>query len=166
MLKKLYPKLYVPSLRDIPLRQFKEMGKKAFILDLDNTITEWNSSQVAEDVASWFIDVKEQGFKVCLVSNNSEQRVLKVAKSLGIPYVCKAGKPRRGAFYKALSLLQVAPEEAVVVGDQIFTDIWGGNRAGLDTVLVVPIARREFIGTKVSRFFEYFIIRRLKKELL
>ncbi|SHG67032.1 hypothetical protein SAMN02745221_00730 [Thermosyntropha lipolytica DSM 11003] len=166
MFKKLYPKLYVASLRDIPLEQFKEMGKKAFIFDLDNTITAWNSNEIAEDIVEWFMAIKEQGFKICLVSNNGEQRVLGVARSLDIPYVCRAGKPRRGAFYKALSVLQVSPEEAVVVGDQIFTDILGGNRAGIDTVLVMPIARREFIGTKISRFFEYFIIRRLKKDLL
>lgn len=164
MLKKLYPNLYVASLKDIPLQKLKEMGKKAFILDLDNTVTEWNSNEITEDIASWFISIKEEGFKVCLVSNNGEQRVLSVAENLGIPYVCRAGKPRRGSFYKALSLLGVSSHETVVVGDQIFTDILGGNRAGMYTVLVMPIARREFIGTKFARSLEYFIICKLKKE--
>ncbi|MBO8159260.1 YqeG family HAD IIIA-type phosphatase [Thermosyntropha sp.] len=165
MFKKLYPDMYVNSLKDIPLEKLKKMGKKSFILDLDNTVTAWNSNEVDEEIYSWFVNIKKEGFKVCLLSNNVEERVLSVANSLGIPYICRAGKPRRGSFYRALSILESYPDETVVVGDQIFTDILGGNRAGMFTILVVPIARREFIGTKIARSLEYLIVRRLKKYL-
>lgn len=163
MLKILYPDLYVDSLRDIPLEELKRAGKKAFILDLDNTVTEWNSNEIREEVAQWFFEVKQHGFKACIISNNGAKRVEKVAKSLNIPFISRAGKPRRGSFHKAVAIMNAGTEETAVIGDQIFTDIMGGNRAGLFTILVVPIARREFLGTKISRTFEYFVLKHIKK---
>ena len=165
MLKILYPDLYVDSLMDIPLQELKSSGKKAFILDLDNTVTEWNSNEIRAEVAQWFAQVKEQEFKACIISNNGAKRVEKVAHSLGIPFISRAGKPRRGSFRKAVSLMETIPEAAVVIGDQIFTDIMGGNRAGLFTILVVPIASREFLGTKIPRALEYFVLKHIKKHL-
>ncbi|NLB52188.1 MAG: YqeG family HAD IIIA-type phosphatase [Syntrophomonadaceae bacterium] len=165
MLKILYPNLYVDSLRDIPLEDLKQAGKKAFVLDLDNTVTEWNSNEIREEVSQWFLSVRQHGFKACIISNNGEKRVETVARSLDIPFISRAGKPRRGSFRKALILMNTAAEETAVIGDQIFTDIMGGNRAGLFTILVVPIASREFFGTKISRLFEYFVLKHIKKNL-
>lgn len=163
MINKLYPRLYVPTLLDIPLEVLEGKGIKAFILDLDNTITEWNNNSITEEVRQWFTMVKAAGFKACILSNNGEQRVLQVAESLAIPYICKARKPRRGGYYQAVARMEVKPEETAVIGDQIFTDVWGGNRAGLFTILVIPLSNKEFMGTKISRALEYFVLRRIKK---
>jgi len=165
MMEILYPRIYVNSLLDIPLERLKELKIKAFILDLDNTVTEWNSSTVKKEIVEWFEKIKQEDFKACILSNNGEKRILSVSESLGIPYIPRAQKPRRGAFYRAISLMGVDPEETAVIGDQIFTDVLGGNRAGLFTILVVPINRKEFLGTKISRSFEYFLLRRLKKKI-
>lgn len=165
MENKLFPNLYVPTILDIPLDELGEKGIKAFILDLDNTITEWNNNSITEEVHQWFNQVEAAGFKACILSNNAEQRVMQVAKSLGIPYIYRAKKPRRGGYYQAVSRMEVKPEETAVIGDQIFTDVWGGNRAGLFTILVVPLSSREFMGTKISRAMEYFVLRRIKKRL-
>lgn len=160
----LYPDLYVDSLLDIPLTELQRKNIKAFILDLDNTITEWNSNHIREEIVTWFKSILDQGFKACILSNNGQERVVQVAQSLGIPFISRAQKPRRGAFRRAVSLMGVKAEETAVIGDQIFTDVLGGNRAGLFTILVVPIARREFVGTKFSRAMEYFVLRRLNKD--
>ena len=165
MLNMLYPRIYVNSILDIPVDELKKLRIKAFILDLDNTITEWNSNKITQEITSWFELIKQEGFQACILSNNNEQRVLKVAESLNIPYVYRAQKPRRGGYYKAMSIMQVSPRETAVIGDQIFTDVLGGNRAGLLTILVVPIARKEFVGTKFSRSLEYLVLRRLKKHI-
>lgn len=159
----LYPDIYVNSILDIPLPTLEQLGIKAFILDLDNTLTEWNSNEVREEIIDWFVRIKAAGFKACILSNNGEQRVITVAQRLDIPYIFRARKPSRRAFYKAIELMQVQPAETAVIGDQIFTDVLGGNRAGLFTILVMPIARREFAGTKISRLFEYFVLRKLKR---
>jgi len=164
MLKLFYPRIYVKSILDIPLDKLKELKIKAFILDLDNTVTEWNSNHVRNEIAEWFAMIKREGFKACILSNNYEQRVQAIAENLGIPFIHRAQKPRRKSFYRAISLLGVTPQETAVIGDQIFTDILGGNRAGLFTILVAPLNRKEFLGTKISRSFEYFLLRRLKKK--
>jgi len=161
----LYPRLYVDSLLDIPLDELKKMGIRAFILDLDNTITEWNSNDLRLEVENWFKLIKQQGFKACILSNNAEQRIIQVADKLGIPFVHRARKPRRGSFYKAVNLMGVENQETAVIGDQIFTDILGGNRAELFTILVKPLAKREFYGTKISRTMEFFVLPRLRRHL-
>lgn len=165
MINKLYPRLYVSNLLDIPLDQLAEKGIRAFILDLDNTITEWNNNSITEEVRLWFERVKAAGFKACILSNNGEQRVVQVAETLDIPYIHKAQKPRRGGYYQAVARMGVKTEETAVIGDQIFTDVLGGNRAGLFTILVVPLSSREFAGTKISRAMEYFVLKRIKHRL-
>ncbi|MGS0763991.1 YqeG family HAD IIIA-type phosphatase [Syntrophomonas curvata] len=165
MFSLLYPRLYVDSILGIPLERLRELKIRAFILDLDNTVTEWNSNEVREEVSRWFGLIKQEGFKACILSNNGEQRIVAVAKSLDIPYVHRAQKPRRGGYRRALKLMGVAARETAVIGDQIFTDVLGGNRSGLFTILVKPIARKEFMGTKISRGMEFFVLRRLQSKI-
>lgn len=163
MFKLLYPKIYVNSILDIPVNKLKKINIRAFILDLDNTVTEWNSDHVREEIIEWLTMVKNEGFKLCILSNNNEKRVQAIAESLGIPFIHRAQKPRRKSFYRAVSLLGVVPQETAVIGDQVFTDVLGGNRAGLFTILVAPMNRKEFLGTKISRSLESFLLRRLKR---
>ncbi len=165
MFELLYPRLYVKSLLEIPLDELKERGIHSFILDLDNTITEWNRKEVRQDITEWFAKIKARGFKSCILSNNGEERVLAVARDLGIPFLHRAQKPRRRAFTRALSVMGSKAADTAVIGDQIFTDVLGGNRAGLYTILVVPLGKREFLGTKISRCMEFFVLRRLRRKL-
>jgi len=157
----LRPQLYVGSLLDIPLDKLRDRKISAFIVDLDNTITEWNSRELRTEIINWFSFIKNQGFKACILSNNNEQRIQEVAVRLGIPYIHRAKKPLRRSFHRALQIMEVSAGEAAVIGDQIFTDILGGNRAGLYTILVKPLARREFMGTKISRALEVLVLRYL-----
>ncbi|NLC76994.1 MAG: YqeG family HAD IIIA-type phosphatase [Clostridia bacterium] len=164
MFKLLKPNLYVARLEDIPLEQLSQQGIRGLIIDLDNTITEWNSFEIKELVFHWFKSLPEYGLKPCLVSNNSRERVQQVADRLGIPCVYKAGKPRRKAFRKALEILELKPEETAVIGDQVFTDVLGGNRLYLKTILVVPMTTREFIGTRFMRRLERLVLTHIIKE--
>lgn len=164
MINKLYPDLHVASLQEIPLETLQLRNIRALIFDLDNTITEWNSNVVENTVGDWFKLVKAAGFKACILSNNKEQRCLAVANHLAIPFIYKAKKPRRAAFFRAMEMMSVRPEETAVIGDQIFTDVLGGNRAGLFTILVTPLAKKEFLGTKISRAMEKMVLYRLKRK--
>lgn len=159
----LYPCLYVDSLLDVPLDELRSQGIRAFILDLDNTITEWNSDDLRSEVEEWFLLVKGQGFKVCILSNNAEKRILNIAARLDVPFIHRARKPSRRSFLRAVELMDVTPAETAVIGDQIFTDILGGNRSRLFTILVKPLAKREFYGTKISRAMEFFVLRRYER---
>jgi len=101
---------------------------------------------------------------MCFVSNNTDLRVKEIADRVNIPFIARAKKPRRRSFRKAMALMDTKPEHTAVVGDQIFTDILGGNRLGLFTVLVSPISRKEFIGTRLVRILEKIILERNKKK--
>ena len=158
---KLAPDLFVAKVIDIPLDKLKAMQKKAMIFDLDNTITEWNNPDIKDDIIEWFELLRNHEISACLVSNNKGPRVMEAAEKLGIPFVAKATKPRRRAFRKALEVLGSGPKETVVVGDQIFTDILGGNRMGLYTILVSPISSKEYIGTRIMRRIERLALNRL-----
>ncbi|MGI6629236.1 MAG: YqeG family HAD IIIA-type phosphatase [Bacillota bacterium] len=159
----LMPDLFVDSIMDIPLELLTRKNTKGIIFDLDNTVTEWNNPEIKHEILQWFHELPQHGITACLLSNNKGPRVMDAAEKLGIPYVAKATKPRRRAFRRAMEVLKTLPEETVVVGDQIFTDILGGNRMGLYTVLVSPISKREFIGTRMMRLVERFALRKLKK---
>jgi len=163
LLKNLFPNIFVDTILDVPLEELSSRGIKAFIIDLDNTTTHWNSNQLTPEVIEWFTRLKEQGLKACFLSNNGEERVLGVAGILGIPYVFRAQKPRRGGYRRAMQVMGTTVADTAVIGDQIYTDILGGNRTGLFTILVKPIHTREFMGTKISRMFEGPVLWRIRR---
>ncbi|NLG86176.1 MAG: YqeG family HAD IIIA-type phosphatase [Firmicutes bacterium] len=157
----LCPHLYLSSVFDLPIDQLKEKGICGLIFDLDNTLLNWNMYEVTPEAKALFARLQEAGFRSCLVSNNKRDRVEAVAKVLGLPAISKARKPRRKAFRQAMLTMGTTKEETAVIGDQLFTDVLGGNRLELYTILVVPLSNAEFIGTKVMRSLERFVLARL-----
>lgn len=164
MFKLLKPNLYVARLENIPLEQLSRQGIRGLIIDLDNTITEWNSFEIKDKVLDWFKELPKYNLQPCLVSNNSEGRVKQVADRLGIPFISKAAKPRRKAFRRGMEVLNLAPDQIAVIGDQVFTDVLGGNRSNLLTILVVPMSTREFIGTRFMRRLERLVLNHIIKQ--
>lgn len=160
----LQPAEYLQSIFEIDLARLKQMGKRAIILDLDNTLVRWNDPEPTPGLLTWLDEVRAKGFTPCIVSNNSGPRVSEFAAKVGIPFIPKATKPRRKGFFEAMERLGVSPAETVVVGDQIFTDVLGGNRSGAYTILVVPIDPREFIGTRIVRQVERRVLRYLDRK--
>lgn len=154
----LTPSLYLPSIFAIDLDKLVSRGIRGLILDLDNTLIEWNAPLPNPPLVQWVAQVRGKGLLACIVSNNRRDRVTTFARDLGIPAIPSAGKPRRGAFREAMKLMGTSPDETAVIGDQIFTDVLGGNRLGLHTILVVPITRREFVGTRFVRRIERLVL--------
>lgn len=161
MYKKLCPDLRVASIYGIDLQKLWDDGVRGVIFDLDNTLVEWNNNCPAPELLQWMRGVKERGFKVCLLSNNSAQRVQDVARLLEIPFFAPARKPLRRVFRKALRSMALEPGQTAMVGDQMFTDVLGGNRLGMFTIWVKPISTKEFLGTKFTRMLEKAVQRRL-----
>ncbi|HHU33147.1 MAG TPA: YqeG family HAD IIIA-type phosphatase [Clostridia bacterium] len=156
----LKPDLYVDSILDIPIDLLVESKIKGLIVDLDNTITEWNSPELKKEIFEWFAHLKIKQINACIASNNSHSRVSHIGQYLGIPAISKAGKPRRRSFLQAMKLLNTLPESTAVIGDQLFTDILGGKRLGLYTILVKPLNPREFIGTRLMRQLEKIVLKK------
>lgn len=159
----LRPKEYRQSIFEIDLDRLKAKGFRAIMLDLDNTLVKWNDPDPTPGLKEWLDQVKAMGFVACIVSNNSGPRVSEFAARVGIPFISNAAKPRRKGFREAMARFGVKPEETVVVGDQIFTDVLGGNRSGAHTILVVPIDPREFFFTQMVRKVERRVLRYLDR---
>ncbi|MFD2169204.1 YqeG family HAD IIIA-type phosphatase [Tumebacillus lipolyticus] len=164
MLTQLIPDLYVESVFDIDLDQLEQRGVKAIITDLDNTLVRWDEPDATPKLIEWLDHVRDtRGIKVCIVSNNKDHRVERFSKPLNIPFIGRARKPKRAPFLRALDMLGTRREETVMIGDQLFTDVLGGNRMNMYTILVMPVAEKEWIGTKVLRMMEriaFSILRR------
>lgn len=162
-MSRLIPSLSVESVYDIDLDQLEAHGIRGIITDLDNTLVRWDEPDATPKLIQWLDDVRDtRGIHVCIVSNNNSHRVEKFAKPLNVPFIATARKPKRSPFRRALEVLGTKPEETVVIGDQLFTDVLGGNRMGLYTILVVPIGEKEYIGTKVLRMMERIALRILR----
>lgn len=163
-MSRLLPKLSVDTIYDIDMEKLKALGIKGIITDLDNTLVRWDEPDATPKLLQWLDHVRDTyGLKVCIVSNNNGSRVERFAKPLNIPYISKARKPSKAPFYKALSVIGTKREETVMIGDQMFTDVLGGNRMGLFTILVLPIGEKEFIGTKVLRMMERIALSVLRR---
>lgn len=160
----LCPKLYVEDIYKIDLQNLSGQGIRGLILDLDNTLVPWNDHAIYPEVQAWVGALKDAGFRACIVSNNDGRRGRKIMEMFEIPAFWKAVKPRRRTFRKAMATMDLRPSEVAVVGDQVFTDILGGNRLGLYTILVKPINKREFLGTMYVRKVERIVLMGLRRK--
>ncbi|NLN16727.1 MAG: YqeG family HAD IIIA-type phosphatase [Firmicutes bacterium] len=149
---------------DIDLERLVQRGIRALILDLDNTLVKWHEAEIPPEVDRWVGEAKAKGFKLCIASNALPDRVRLIAGRLGIPYVSGALKPRRTPFRKAMMRMDADSGETAVVGDQIFTDVLGGKRLGLYTILTRPLSRKEFPTTRILRGLENWVIGKLIEE--
>ncbi len=161
----LYPDMYLDSIDNLNIKVLREMGFEALILDIDNTIIEWNI-RVPDDRSRRIIkEAMAVGMKVCLISNGTRNRVSEFAAALDVSCVYNAGKPRKSPYRRALKLLGVSPDKVVAIGDQVFTDILGGNRLGFYTILVRPISTKETKWTCFIRRFERIVLNKYNKNV-
>ena len=150
----LYPNAYFDRVEDITIQFLKENKIKVLILDVDNTLINYKK-ELSQEVINWVNDMKGQGIKLYILSNsNDKQKVEKLANTLGISYRYFAKKPLKSGFLKIQKELGIEPDKIGVVGDQIFTDIIGGNRCKMFTILVEPIDKKEFWYTAWKRPLE------------
>jgi HAD superfamily phosphatase (TIGR01668 family) len=164
LLKSLLPNDYVKTVHDIPLEELKQQGIKGIITDLDNTLVEWDRPEATPEVKEWFQQVKDAGMKLTIVSNNSEKRVRSFAAPVQVNFIHSAKKPMTKAFVEACKQMNILVSEAVVVGDQIFTDVLGGNRANIHTILVVPVTDTDGVFTRFNRRMERYVLSWMRKK--
>jgi hypothetical protein len=133
----------VVSVMEIDLDHVRNAGIRGMIFDLDDTLVHSMEEVAGEDVLDWLAEIREE-FQVYIVSNNkSHLRVELAARHLDIPFLARAMKPSRRFFRVALREMALDPHEVAIVGDQLFTDVLGGNRLGAFTILVDPISLAE-----------------------
>ncbi|AVQ99438.1 hypothetical protein OBCHQ24_10585 [Oceanobacillus iheyensis] len=164
MLKKFLPNEHVKSIFDINPEVLKSKGIKGIITDLDNTLVAWDVKDATPEVIEWFKQMKENDIKVTIISNNKQERVKVFSEPLETPFVFSARKPLSKAFKSVAKQMGMKKEEIVVIGDQLLTDVLGGNFAGFYTILVVPIVQTDGKITKINRKIERRILHYMRKK--
>ncbi len=159
---KIYPKVIFNSVSEITVDFLKENKINALILDVDNTLINIERI-IPEKTKSWVKTMKNNNIKLYILSNtNNKQKVEDVSQALEIPYRNLAKKPSKKGFMKVKETLQEKSENIGVVGDQIFTDVIGGNKCNMFTILVEPIQKKEYWYTRWKRPLENIVKNRFK----
>ncbi|MFD1358276.1 YqeG family HAD IIIA-type phosphatase [Fictibacillus halophilus] len=164
MLKHFLPDQHVQNILDITPEMLVERGVKGIITDLDNTLVEWDRPEATPELIKWFTSIKEKGILITIVSNNTQHRVKSFSDPVGIPFIYSARKPMTKAFKRALKDMKLKNQQVVVIGDQLLTDVLGGNRIGLHTILVVPVASSDGFWTRFNRKIERIILSWMKRK--
>ncbi len=158
----LTPSLRLPTVYDLPLEWLRDRKVTAVVTDLDNTLVPWRDYRMADNLAGWFRSLHDGGFRTVILTNARPSPTIKeLSQQLETELVIGARKPIQRFFRWALEKVEAHPSQACVVGDQVFTDVLGGNLIGCHTVLVERIGDREFAGTRLMRVFERMILRHL-----
>lgn len=159
-----YPDYIFESVEKIPLEIIKNENIKLVIFDMDNTLVD-NKYTYTKELKDWTQKLKENKVKLYILSNSPMGKaVKKIARELGMKYIYNANKPFLKGFKAAVESSKVKKKHVMMIGDQLFTDVWGGNRFGIKTVLVRPIASKEAFITKIKRPFEKIVLKRYYKK--
>ena len=162
MLKKFYPCRYEGSAYTVPYEHYMGKGIRGVIFDIDNTLVPHGAS-ADRQAERLFKQLRTMGMKTCLLSNNKESRVKPFAEQVDSPYIFKGGKPGGKGYERAMEVMGTDRNSTLFVGDQLFTDIYGANRAGIFSILVSPINPKEEIQIVFKRYLEKPILYFYKK---
>ena len=157
MFKSLYPNFEVNLAYEIDFESLYRKGIRGIIFDIDNTLVP-HGAPADERAIKLFERLKEIGFETVLLSNNKEPRVKMFNDSVHSRYIFKAGKPGKAGYERAMELMGTTTDTTIFVGDQLFTDVWGANKAGLVSYLTKPIHPKEEIQIVIKRFFEKVVL--------
>ena len=165
---KILPFMYQESFYAIDEDFLLEQGINNFILDIDGTLLPVDDVKVSEELIKRIRLLQKKHIGICLMSNNGEERVVPVAKALGLldSYLANAHKPLPSAFDKALEILECDKESVAMVGDQMMSDIKGANEYGIYSILVKPVSDHNNIQTGTSRFLQNRMEKHLEKSNL
>lgn len=163
ILRKFYPKKYKESTYVIDFKKYYEKGYRGILFDVDNTLVP-HGAPADERAIELFENLRQMGFKTCLISNNKEPRVKSFADVVNSDYIYDAHKPSRKSYMKAFDKMVTDKKNTMFVGDQIFTDVFGANRVGMYTVLVKPIHPKEEIQIVLKRYLEKIVLASYKRD--
>lgn len=167
MLRRFCPAHAVGSLPEVKHEDLLADNKKLILLDVDHTLVKWKAEDFSPEVLAWLAKAKELGFKLCILSNTRHpERLARLSEKLDIPTLRGRFKPSTHMYEMALEKFQMKPIDAVMIGDQIMTDVLGANRSGIDAIWVQKMEGPEFLGTKFNRFVELLVTSLLYRSLV
>ena len=163
MIKKLTPDYYFDTF-DMATPDFlASIGVKGIVLDVDNTLEPYEHPDPGAHVKDWIDALRSAGISAAIVSNNNAERINRFNSTLGLPAYPKGGKPFKKSVIRAMADMGTTPETTILMGDQIFTDVWAARNAGIRAILVPPIKDKRDILTRFKRLLEKPILKRYTK---
>lgn len=162
--KYFFPDLKYKNVNEIDVNLLINMGIKYAILDIDNTLVPYTSPKPNENAMNFLKKLENSGIKYCFVSNNNIERINVFNEEIKAPGFAHAKKPLLFGIYSAMRCLGASNENTVMIGDQVFTDVCGGKRAKILTILVDPIKEVDTAFFRFKRYFERKIIRRYENK--
>lgn len=163
MLEIFYPDYIYRAVQDIEPGFFKERGIRLAILDIDNTLVPYTEPDPTPAAKAFLCRLEQEGVRFCFVSNNGADRVDRFNQNIGAFYVARAKKPLRAGIRQAMQEYRAEASETILIGDQIFTDIYGGRRSNITTVLVEPIEDKETLFFRFKRRMEKIVLKKYRK---
>lgn len=164
MFNYLIPDFYYENVSCIDFKKLKDRGIRYVICDLDNTLDSHNQKTPSESALEFLNSLKQNGFKVCIISNGKFERVKKYLENYPLHFIAKAGKPLKKSYISAMAEIGAESTKTAFIGDQIFTDVLGANRVGLTTILVNPIEAYENSFFYLKRALEKAVKTKITKE--
>lgn len=162
-MKSLIPNMYQESIYTINYQKLKKEKVKCLLFDLDNTCVGYHEKTPTKELAELFQKLTKMGFKVIIFSNSPRRR-LALFSNLKVVVHSSSKKPLKHNFQKILKKYHYQKKEVCIIGDQLFTDILGGNKVGIRTCLVDPLTKEDFILTKLFRAAEQLIFKKFSKK--
>lgn len=157
------PDMYQKSIYDIDYDKLKDKGIKCLLFDLDNTLVPVNVDVPIKKVKELFAYL-EKKFKIIIISNSNKKRLIPFKEGLNVDTAASSKKPFKKKYLRIMEIYHYKEFEIAAIGDQLLTDIYGANRVGITSILINPIGEYEKFGTKINRFLEKFVYRKLKKQ--
>ena len=164
MKNKAIPFAIAKSVYQIPISFYINNGIKHVLLDLDNTLASYKDKLPSEETKKLIQSLKDAGLSVAIASNNTNERVRNFAKELGINAYCDMRKPFAGPLKKVIQKEGFNPDETTLIGDQILTDVYAANKAGIKAILCMPLTPLDPPWTRINRFFAKGKMKKLYKE--
>ena len=163
MFNMFYPDDYVASTYVIDFDKLYTEGYRGLIFDIDNTLVP-HGAPADQRAIRLFETLRRIGFDTCLISNNQEPRVKPFAEKVGSKYVYNAHKPSTKNYKKAMELMSTDEKNTIFIGDQLFTDVWGAKRTGIESILEKPIHPKEEIQIVLKRYLEKIVLYFYKRD--
>lgn len=163
MKKSLVPDYYFNTFDRVTPDFLDSIGIRGIVLDVDNTLEPYENPKPCEKVLSWLKSLDEKGIKATIVSNNNSKRIELFNEDIGLSAYYKAGKPFKKNVLNAMRDMNTAKDETILMGDQVFTDVWAARNAGIRAILVPPINDKKDLFTKFKRLLERPIIKKYYK---
>lgn len=164
MLDFLCPTYYFHSIHDVDSSFFSDNSIKGILFDIDNTLEPYETLLPSRKTLELFERLKENGIKAAVISNNHEKRVKEFCERLDVSYSFDSAKPSSKKIISAIANLDLTPNDVVLVGDQLFTDIWGANNAKIKSIFVDRINDNESFFIKLKRLLEVPFVSKVKKK--